>query len=34
MAPHLTEDDPDALEFGLQIWLDGLERLRRRPRPG
>jgi AcrR family transcriptional regulator len=33
MADHLTEDDPDALfEFGLQLWLDGLERHRRRAR--
>ncbi len=30
MAVHLTEGDPDALfEFGMQIWLDGLERHRR-----
>jgi TetR/AcrR family transcriptional regulator, tetracycline repressor protein len=34
MTPHLTEDDPDALfDFGLQIWLDGLDR-RRRARRG
>jgi TetR/AcrR family transcriptional regulator, tetracycline repressor protein len=30
MAPHLTEDDPDGLfDFGLQIWLDGIDRRRR-----
>jgi TetR/AcrR family transcriptional regulator, tetracycline repressor protein len=34
MAPHLTEDDPDALfDFGLQLWLDGIDR-RRRARVG